>query len=79
MSLHCDYELADEATLQDALAGRGELAAMREGWIADLNKGDVLIAHVPGEPARALVLKTALERLLGQPLPGPEVMAIPFA
>lgn len=78
MTLKHDYDFANEGDFQDALAGRGELAAMRDGFIADLKQGDKMVVHVPGQPDRALVLREKLEVLLGQKLTGQDVYAIPF-
>lgn len=74
------FEIEDEGDLQDALSGTGTLGqATQDAFVKVLRHGDAVIVRVPDQPPRAVVLKTAIEALLGQKLPGGPVVAVPFA
>ncbi len=74
------FEIEDEGDLQDALSGTGVVGqATQDAFVKVLRNGDALIVRVPDLPPRAVVLKSALETLLGQKLPGGPVVAVPFA
>lgn len=74
------FEIEDEGDLQDALSGNGALGqATQDAFVKVLRHGDAVIVRVPEMPARAVVLKEAIERMLGQKLPGGPVVAVPFA
>lgn len=74
------FEIEEEGDLQDAVSGTGVVGqATQDAFVKVLRNGDAVIVRVPDQPPRAVVLKSALETLLGQKLPGGPVVAIPFA
>jgi hypothetical protein len=74
------FEIDDEGDLQDALSGIGVVGqATQAAFVKVLRHGDAVIVRVPDQPPRAVVMKEAIEKLLGQTLPGGPVMAVPFA
>ncbi len=69
----------DEGQLQDVLSGNGIGA---QGILGELNRmldaGTGVTVLVPAMPPRAIVRKSVIERLTGQQLPGPDLVALQF-
>lgn len=79
-SLLQTVHIADEGHLQDVLAANGIGA---QGIHDDLQRmidaGTGVTVIVPGMPPRAIIRKSVIERLTGQSITGPDLVALPFA
>lgn len=69
----------DEGHLQDVLAANGIGAqSVHDDLKKMLDSGTGITVIVPGMPPRAIVRKSVIERLTGQTLAGPDLVALPF-
>jgi hypothetical protein len=72
--------IEDEGHLQDVLVAKGIGAqGVHDDLKRMLDAGTGVTVIVPGMPPRAIVRKSAIERLTGQPLSGPDLVALPFS
>ncbi|WP_334026249.1 hypothetical protein [Burkholderia gladioli] len=70
----------DEGTLQDVLiAAHAGAQSTNDNLKRLIDAGTAVTVLVPGMPARALLRKSAIEKLTGQSLPGSDLIALPFA
>lgn len=70
----------DEGRLHDVLAANSIGAqSVHDDLQRMIDAGTAITVLVPGMPARAIVRKSAIERLTGQTLGGPELVALPYA
>jgi hypothetical protein len=69
----------DEGHLQDVLAPKSVGAqSTADDLKRELAKGLPVVVEVPGELPRVLVSKQSIEKLVGHPLPGGDLLVIPF-
>lgn len=74
------YDFQDEGMLHDTLLAKDVgLEGILNGIRAELKAGGKVLARVPNQGDRALILRSTLDELLGQKSSGSDVVAIPMA